>query len=71
MGGKGGGKRGDKQKPDKGRPHTRRKRTNFENLSVGTKRKRATPAAPVDAKEPTHRKHKKHRQALVSAFLRK
>ena len=60
LGEKGGGKRDVRKKPDKGRPHTRRKRTNVENSSVGKKRKRATPAAPVDAKEPTHRKHKKH-----------
>ena len=71
LGEKGGGKRDVRKKPDKGRPHTRRRRTNVENPSGGTKRKRATPTAPVDAKEPQHRKHKKSRQILMSAFLRK
>ena len=71
LGEKGGGKREVRKQPDKGRPHTRRTRTNAENSPVGTKRKRATPAAPVDAKEPQHRKHKKSRQVLMSAFIRK
>ena len=59
MRGKGGGKRGVRKKPDKGRPHTRRKRTNVENPPIGIKRKRATAVVPVDVKEPQHRKHKK------------
>ena len=67
----GGGKRKVREKPEKGRPNTWRKRTNVENPPEGIKRKRATAVVPVDVKEPQNRKHKKSRQALVSAFLRK